>query len=1183
MNEIKACPPVNRWKDFVVGQLPVTDIEELGAHLHSCSSCEDEVKSIPLDDALLETLRSNPTDVEMSEEVIIEQLINRLKEVSAASMSTYHSDDSVCDEEEVPDAHEHLSPPEEADEIGRLGNYRVLRLLGKGGMGAVFQAEELPLHRMVALKVMHANLQKKSKAQQRFLREAQITASLNHDHIVAVFQAGEHEGVPFLAMPLLEGESLDAYLKREGKLSVEESIRITREVAEGLAAAHARGLIHRDIKPGNLWLEGDKRRIKILDFGLARMGEESGQITQSGAIIGTPAYMAPEQANGEKVDARSDLFSLGCVLYCMLTGQGPFDGPTPMSSISQVLIQEPQAPHLLRSEIPQALSHLIMQLLSKVPNERPDTGEEVIQTLITIEKSLKKKPVEILPANNKSAVSPRPQTQPTFRRFQNWKAVAAVLLLSLIGWGMAQIIIKIQNKKGEVVGELKLRKDYGAVIVNQDKTPPNKDGKTVRSKPPVEVAMGEPMAKYPLVTKPAKIPGVLSWEIVTKRIRGQYFGTARMPHEAAFSPDGRYLATCSGHHNAAYYGDRVLRIWDVKTGKLHKALVGPHGGQTTGLAWSPDGKYLVCPDSNSNHPIYLWDVEAGQMTQAIGSSTIGVTLQSAWSPDGEILATMTQNAIYFWDPTLGKLKQVLRNHQDHGSTLSGLAWSPDGNWFACGNSTDTVLYPIKGGFPDRINQRRIPTGSVNGLIFTPESKQLLCAGSEKATIHAVPTGGLIRELSPDEQKRFIKRPLIWLEQGKQLACATGIWDVKTGKLVWETTRDIGWKLLDWTSNGELVATSTPQAVKVTKKSNGEAVMTIESTPILTGASQGYSHLWSPDGKYLTTYLSALSGGTLWDIQKAEVARIPLTRHIPLLGLHWSPSGKHLFYRAINVGVVLDPATMTSKLSGIDVPLAVAPDGKTFLVQLPNSGTVSLHHMQTGGKQVKKWQPHGEKDQVTASFSPDGNWLITKGGSEIKIWDLKSEEPVHTIKTEHPGMGIHWAKDRDIFACGDSLWNVETGKRVLQLKGNLINIAQWSQDGKALLVYEFSDSQRLAQNQYPVAMKIIDAKTGKVLRKPSLRPMPLSPDFKTGIFRDSACAAKIMDVEKAEPISVLVSLGRERVLAISKDGHVKAYPDTLNDIVYVVQTKEGQITLTPEEFAKKYGWKNDPSRVRLAVH
>lgn len=193
-----------------------------------------------------------------------------------------------------------LSPAQAPGEIGRLNGYRILRELGHGGMGLVFEAEDIRLKRRVALKVMKPVVAARDANRQRFLREAQAAAQVEHDHICPIYQVGEDNGVPFIAMPFLKGEPLDAHLKRHC-LRIGDAVRIARQTAEGLAAAHAQGLIHRDIKPANVWLEAPRGRVRILDFGLARSISENTNLTASGAVMGTPAYMAPEQARGRAV------------------------------------------------------------------------------------------------------------------------------------------------------------------------------------------------------------------------------------------------------------------------------------------------------------------------------------------------------------------------------------------------------------------------------------------------------------------------------------------------------------------------------------------------------------------------------------------------------------------------------------------------------------------------------------------------------------------------------------------------------------------------------------------------------------------------------------------------------------------------------------------------------------------
>jgi WD40 repeat protein len=351
-----------------------------------------------------------------------------------------------------------LSPPQAPDELGRLGPYRVLQVLGAGGMGVVFRAEDPQLKRLVALKAMLPALAVSATARQRFLREAQAAAAIKHDHIVTIYQVGEDSGVPFLAMEFLEGEPLDARLEREGKLPPAEVVRIGREIALGLAAAHKRELIHRDIKPANVWLEAETGRVKILDFGLARGSGADGQLTQPGAIVGTPAYMAPEQANSQSVDARCDLFSLGCVLYRMATGEPPFKGTDMISLLMAVATENPRPPQELEPGLPPALSDLILRLLAKEPGGRPPSAQVVAEAL---EHALGPGPERPVGARSVSdghggpvAHAPGSDIPPARSRWRVMAGAAAcVLLVVLIGlW--ASGIFRVKTRDGVLVVEV---------------------------------------------------------------------------------------------------------------------------------------------------------------------------------------------------------------------------------------------------------------------------------------------------------------------------------------------------------------------------------------------------------------------------------------------------------------------------------------------------------------------------------------------------------------------------------------------------------------------------------------------------------------------------------------------------------------------------------------------------------
>jgi serine/threonine protein kinase len=282
-----------------------------------------------------------------------------------------------------------LAPRQLPDELGRLGDYRVLELLGEGGMGFVFRAEDLALKRMIALKVMRPEVAAKPQAAERFLREGRAAASLKSDHIITVYQVGQAQGVPYLAMEFLEGRSLLEWFRQQtAAVPLPAALRVARDTLRGLALAHDKGFIHRDIKPANLWVEKGTSRIKILDFGLTRSVDGDEQLTQDGVVLGTPAYMAPEQAAGEVVDPRADLFSVGVVIYMLLTGKNPFLRNSTMATLGAVTY-EVQAPlFTIRPDVPRSLSDFLDRLMAKKPAGRPAHAKAALAELLAIQNQL---------------------------------------------------------------------------------------------------------------------------------------------------------------------------------------------------------------------------------------------------------------------------------------------------------------------------------------------------------------------------------------------------------------------------------------------------------------------------------------------------------------------------------------------------------------------------------------------------------------------------------------------------------------------------------------------------------------------------------------------------------------------------------------------------------------------------
>ncbi len=257
--------------------------------------------------------------------------------------------------------------------------YEVQSTLGRGGMAQVYLATDRVLGRSVAVKILSRKFSADEKFVTRFRREAQASAGLNHPHVVSVFDTGSHQGLHYIVMEYVEGETLGALMAREGPLPPERALRIAADVAEALESAHRQDLVHRDVKPGNVMIDPEGR-VKVVDFGIARAAADD-TLTQTGLVLGTAAYLSPEQARGDRVDARTDIYSLGCVLYEMLAGTPPFTGPTSQAVIARHALDEVPSLTVVRGTISDDVEDAVMRAMSKVPADRFATATEFAEAL----------------------------------------------------------------------------------------------------------------------------------------------------------------------------------------------------------------------------------------------------------------------------------------------------------------------------------------------------------------------------------------------------------------------------------------------------------------------------------------------------------------------------------------------------------------------------------------------------------------------------------------------------------------------------------------------------------------------------------------------------------------------------------------------------------------------------------
>lgn len=273
-----------------------------------------------------------------------------------------------------------LAPTDDPSKLGRIGGYEVVGIVGAGATAVVLKAFDGPLNRFVAIKLMRPTLAASPIARQRFSREARAAASIVHENVIEIHGVSDIDGLPYLVMPYVRGESLAKRIDHAWPMPATAMLNIACQVADGLSAAHGKGLIHRDVKPSNILLGEGIERLKLTDFGLARAVDDVG-LTRSGTLAGTPEYMSPEQARGESIDHRSDLFSLGSVLYAMCTGRPPFSSDSCYGVLRRIVEEQPQPISRFNPDVPRWLSELVDHLMAKEPNRRPASADEIAKTL----------------------------------------------------------------------------------------------------------------------------------------------------------------------------------------------------------------------------------------------------------------------------------------------------------------------------------------------------------------------------------------------------------------------------------------------------------------------------------------------------------------------------------------------------------------------------------------------------------------------------------------------------------------------------------------------------------------------------------------------------------------------------------------------------------------------------------
>ena len=346
-----------------------TEFQSAAKHVEFCQPCQQRLAELSGDETLLQEVRDT---------LCVEEKADGYKRHANSSVviSIEHShDDDDFGTECEPVSLDFLAPPSHPEMLGRIGRYEIERMIGSGGMGIVLKGFDTELHRVVAIKVLKPHLAHNGAARRRFAREAKSAAAVVHEHVIPIHDVWTEDETPFLVMQYVPGHSLQARVDQRGPLDAREVLRIARQAAAGLSAAHAQGVVHRDVKPANILMEESVDRVLISDFGLARTVDDA-TLTRTGIVAGTPHYMSPEQATGQPIDQRSDLFSLGGVMYFMCTGRPPFRAEQALAILNRICNDEHRPVEQVNSDVPPEVADVIDRLLAKKPADRFRDAEE---------------------------------------------------------------------------------------------------------------------------------------------------------------------------------------------------------------------------------------------------------------------------------------------------------------------------------------------------------------------------------------------------------------------------------------------------------------------------------------------------------------------------------------------------------------------------------------------------------------------------------------------------------------------------------------------------------------------------------------------------------------------------------------------------------------------------------------
>ncbi len=941
-----------------------------------------------------------------------------------------------------------LGPPREPGALGRLDHYDVLEVVGRGGTGVVLKARDTKLQRVVAIKALAPRLAASAGARERFVREAQAAAAVRDDHVVAIHAVSEDGPVPYLVMEYISGTTLESTVRRGAAPGLKEILRLGMQIAKGLAAAHAQGLVHRDIKPANILLENGVQRVKITDFGLAGAASDADR----GGIAGTPLYMSPEQARGEPTDPRSDLFSLGSVLYTLCAGRPPFQADTTAAALKRVGEGTPPPLREVKPDVPAWPCEVIARLQARDARDRFASAQEVADLL-----SKRLAALQQPPAPTGKAVR-----GPSSRRRRALLVAGLVALLAAIA-ALAALWKPWQRPTPEPRPDrTPSRSGSGppaSLDLRRETIPPALlalagGGDPAQAPPELAAVLGDgrfllPRAgqtAWPDQSADGKLLAVpLDEEVVlfdaqagtcAKRLQGpggRVFYTT-------FSRDGRLLAAATRDEA----GGLALRVWDLSTGRVLYTHPQPGPTVSCAAAFTPDGEHLICERAGK---LDVREARSGRLVQTLDIHPNGVA-SLCFRPDGRHLAVATWYGnhvkILGWE---GQKLVEIRALPRHPLPVVAAVYSPDGRFLASSDLSGFKLWDAR-----TLQELRAIPWPGQQLAFSPDGQTLFAATTTEAhrTAHTfarweVGTWKELPALSVGVAVEPVRAFHRLSRDGKILfvtpqhsATYVKAFDTATGLELFPRRGHVArLHAVAVSPDGRTVASAGEDwAVKVWDLPTGRV---LHSLTAHTGAVHGLA--FSPDGNRLA---SGSRDGTivLWDVARGTELRTLRGPARSPSRLRFSPDGRTLAAGGEGGVVKLwevatgNEVTSLKGHTGTVRCVAFSPDGN-YLASGGEDKTVRLHPLGKGDSR-KFTLPQGVSD---LAFAPDGRTLAAAGdGPEgvVRVWDLEAEVKATWRGHTGPVWGVAFSPAAPLLAsCAEDgtvrLWD-RTGGVVLRTLG-----------------------------------------------------------------------------------------------------------------------------------------------------